>query len=325
MIRVAVVGVGGMGACHARHVHDLGGAEVAWVADPDESAGRSLAEEVGASWTADGDAAIADCDALVIASPDRFHAHYVQAGLDAGVPILCEKPMTVELSDAEAILAREVELGRRLVQLGFMRVYDERHTQVAAAIGSLGLVNHVRCVHRNTNVTARPVAQLLVESIIHDIHTIRWLSGSEINRVATSTVHRDRGLHFVVLTCELANGGVATVEFDDAATGYEVSVEVSAERGNVVASEPLRARVRDQGAVAETIGDDWFTPFLDTYRIETRAWLDSIVAGSPTGPTAWDGYAAQAVVAAASVAAETGGFEPVEIQDQPALYKEGPT
>ena len=35
MTRVGVIGVGGMGACHARHVADLAGAELGWVADPD--------------------------------------------------------------------------------------------------------------------------------------------------------------------------------------------------------------------------------------------------------------------------------------------------
>ena len=41
MTRVGVIGVGGMGACHARHVAELSGATLGWVADPDESSGRA--------------------------------------------------------------------------------------------------------------------------------------------------------------------------------------------------------------------------------------------------------------------------------------------
>ena len=64
---------------------------------------------------------IDDCDALVIACPDRFHHRYVMAGLERGLPILAEKPLTVELADASEIVDTEVALGRRLIQLGFMR------------------------------------------------------------------------------------------------------------------------------------------------------------------------------------------------------------
>ena len=187
MTRVGVIGVGGMGACHARHVVDLAGAELAWVADPDEATGQALAAELGCEWVAEGMDRIDDCDALVIACPDRFHHRYVMAGLERGNNIHAEKPLTVELADAREIVDTEVALGRRLIQLGFMRVYDERHTQVAAALEHLGAA-HIRCVHRNTNDGSRTVPQMLVESIIHDIHTVRWLGDDEIVSVATSVI-----------------------------------------------------------------------------------------------------------------------------------------
>lgn len=320
MIRVAVVGVGGMGACHARHIHDLAGAEVCWVADPDEQAGRALACDVGACWTSDGFAAIADCDAVVIASPDRFHAGYLDAALAAELAVLCEKPLTADLADAQRIVAHEVSVGRRLVQVGFMRVYDERHIQVSEALTSLGPVNHVRCVHRNTRAEARTVRRILVESIIHDIHTVRWLAQAEIVEVMTTAVQRAGQTRFVLLACRLGNDGVATIEFDDAAAGYEVSVEVSAEHGNVLASEPNRALVRHAGSVSALIGDDWFAPFLETYRLEMRAWLNSVTSSNATGPTVWDGYAAQAVVEAAVASEQSGHPEAVHLDDQPSLY-----
>ncbi|NIR41639.1 MAG: Gfo/Idh/MocA family oxidoreductase, partial [Actinobacteria bacterium] len=70
------------------------------------------------------------------ACPDGFHAGYLRAALQRGLPTLCEKPLTVELDDARAVVDAEVALGRRLVQVGFMRVYDERHVQVAEALSS---------------------------------------------------------------------------------------------------------------------------------------------------------------------------------------------
>ena len=322
-VRVGVIGVGGMGACHARHIVDLGGAELAWVADPDEPTGTALAAELDCEWIAEGADRVHECDALVIACPDRFHHRYVMAGLERDLPILAEKPLTVELADARAIIDAEVALGRRRIQLGFMRVYDERHIQVAAALDRIGQPRHIRAVHRNTNDGSRSVPEMLVESIIHDIHTVRWLSGHEVVSVATAVVPGGVANRMVIVTCRLADEAVAVLEFDDNATGYEVSVEVTAERGNVVAAEPLRAAVRADGVVAGAIGDDWFTPFLDTYRIEMRDFLASVEAGTARGPSAWDGYAAQAVVDAAAASARAGGAAvPVALPDKPALYEE---
>lgn len=320
MIRVAVIGVGGMGACHARNIAELAGAEVAWVADPDEAAGRALAADVGAAWTADGHQALTDCDAVVIACPDRFHARFVLDALDRELPTLCEKPLTAELDEARAILDREVELGRRLVQVGFMRVYDERHVQLRDALLGLGDLVHIRCVHRNANRSHRPAPQILVESVIHDIHTVRWLSGVEIVEVTTTAVAGDAGgARFVLVTCRLANGAVATLEFDESAAGYEVSVEATAAHGNVVTAEPLRAVVRATGNVGAEIGDDWFAPFLPTYRVEMRVWLDAIAAGTTVGPSVWDAYAAQVVVEAAAASYRSGRPEPVDLAPQPSL------
>ena len=150
-VRIGVIGVGGMGACHARHVADLAGADLRWVADPDEANGAALAAELGCTWIAEGMdrigstvAEAADCDAVVIACPDHLHHRYVMAALDRGLPVLAEKPLTVELQDARQIVEAEVALGRRLVQLGFMRVYDERHEQVADALSRIGRPRYIR-------------------------------------------------------------------------------------------------------------------------------------------------------------------------------------
>lgn len=75
--------------------------------------------------------------------------------------------------------------------------------------------------------------------------------------------------------------------------------------------------------VAGEIGDDWFSPFLDTYRVEMRDFLASVEAGVARGPSAWDGYAAQAVVeAAAASAAADGAAVGVDLPAKPALYQE---
>ena len=76
---------------------------------------------------------------------------------------------------------------------------------------------------------------------------------------------------------------------------------------------PGPSAVRSAGVVAAEIGDDWFSPFLETYRVEMQDFLASVDGGEARGPSAWDGYAAQAVVAAATESARSGGAVAVDL------------
>lgn len=322
-VRIGVVGAGGMGDCHARNVSEMAQAEVAWIADPDSQRGQALAAEVSAVWLADGLDGFDRCDAVVVACPDQFHRRFVEAALESGRPVLCEKPVSVTMDDAVALADLEVAGGRRLVQMGFMRVFDPAHQQVAEACSGLGSINRLRAVHRNRNTEARSIHELLVQSVIHDFHTVRWLTGSEVVSVDTQVVRRrGRPVHLVVVA-RLASGALAVIEFDDAAAGYEVAVEVVADDGQVNSAEPRRALVRSQGQLASAIGADWFAPFQDAYRLEMADFVASVAAGEARGPSLWDGLAAQVLVEAAHESAQRGGPVAVPMLDQPDLYAEG--
>ena len=69
-------------------------------------------------------------DAVLIASPDTTHADLTIACIEAGKPVLCEKPLATAVADAERVVRAELAAGRRLVQVGFMRVYDRTHVDV---------------------------------------------------------------------------------------------------------------------------------------------------------------------------------------------------
>ncbi len=70
-----------------------------------------------------------------------------------GKPILCEKPLAVLEADARAVLDAEVALGRRLVQVGFMRRFDPGYVQLKAELSDDGIGNPliVHSIHRNTS------------------------------------------------------------------------------------------------------------------------------------------------------------------------------
>ena len=322
-MRLAIVGAGGMGSFHARSLAALPGVEIVAVADTNLTAAQSLSAAVGGTPTADGMsvAAMADLDGLVIASPEDTHEPLVHAALAEGTGILCEKPLAVGAAACRRIVDAEVALGHRLLQLGLMRVYDPAHVQLAAEVAALGEIHHVRCVHRNIHEVRRTAQLILNQSLVHDIHTLRWLVGRDIERVTTMATPNLDHVEHLLLIAEFRGGGYATIEFSEHSSAYEVTVDVEAEFGGVAMAPVMRPIVRRDGNAGVHIGADWFARFADAYRIEAAAWLDSLAGGVATGPSAWDGFAAERIVEAATESLWLRHPVEVPMLDRPDLYR----
>ena len=322
-MKVAIVGAGGMGSFHARSLATLPDVEIVAIADVREAAARTLSDAVGGKPSTDalGVAAMPDLDGLVIASPEDSHEALALAAFEQGTRVLCEKPLAVGVDACQRIVDAEVAMGHRLLQLGLMRVYDPAHVQLAAEAAQLGELHHIRCVHRNVHDDRRSAQLVLNQSLVHDIHSLRWLVGRQIARVTTlATPNPDRVEHLLV-TAEFDGGGHATIEFSEHSFAYEVSVEVEAELGGAVMAPVMRTTVRRDGASGVHIGTDWFERFAEAYRIEDAVWLQSVVAGRTVGPSAWDGLVAERVVE--SAIESIGKRQPVDVAafDTPDLYR----
>src|SRR5690606_2273741 len=154
-VKVGIVGAGVMGADHARILAtSVAGAELMAVSDPDSARRNALAADLGikASY---GDAMelIADPDvtAVIVASPDPTHKPLTLACLDAGKPVLCEKPLATSAADCLEIVRHEMDFGRRMIQVGFMRRFDPGYVAMKRMLASdeLGAALILHCVHRN--------------------------------------------------------------------------------------------------------------------------------------------------------------------------------
>jgi myo-inositol 2-dehydrogenase/D-chiro-inositol 1-dehydrogenase len=266
-------------------------------------------------------AAMAELDGLVIASPEDTHEAFVHAAMAVGTGILCEKPLAVGAAACRRIVEAEVGLGHRLLQLGLMRVYDPAHVQLAAEVATLGELHHIRCVHRNVHEARRTAQLILNQSLVHDIHTLRWLVGRPIERVTTIATPDHDQVEHLLLTAEFGGGGYATIEFSEHSSAYAVTVEVEAERGGVVMAPVMRPTVRRDGSESVHIGTDWFARFADAYRIEAAAWLDSLAGGVAIGPSAWDGLVAEGIVEAAIESLRLRQPVDVAVLDAPDLYR----
>jgi myo-inositol 2-dehydrogenase/D-chiro-inositol 1-dehydrogenase len=312
-----------MGSFHARTLAGLAGVEVAVVADVYAPNVERVADELGCEGSLDplAVAGRTDLDGVVIASPDETHPELAIAAISAGSMVLCEKPLAASLDDARRVVDAEVAHGRRVVQMGFMREYDPAHVQLRAELPAIGQIDYIRAVHRNANRTRRPLQQIVVQSLVHDVHSVRFLTLAEITAVTAFGAGADNGsFRHVLARAALSNGGQAGLEFDDGGFAYEVSVEVLGRDGDALAGPPTRAVVRRDGKVGIDLGNDWFGWFADAYRIQDQAWIDSIDGGTAVGPSVWDGFVAQTVVEAMMVSLAEHRTVAVDAGDRPRLY-----
>ncbi|WP_030868584.1 Gfo/Idh/MocA family protein [Streptomyces sp. NRRL F-2747] len=331
---IAVIGTGKMGADHVRRIgRTVGGARVVAVADPDGDRVKAVAAGLdGAGAYTDPAAAIAapGVQAVLIASPGPAHEEAILHALERELPVLCEKPLTPDPAGALRVMEAERRLGRRLVQVGFMRRFDAEYERLKELLdaGGIGRPLFLHCRHRNAASPSFFTSDMLItDSVVHEVDAARWLLGQEITAVSVlspaSSSASPAGLRDPRLVLlETAGGAIVDVEiFVNCGFGYEVRCEAVGESGTAQIGEGRSMVVRSAGRSSGEIAQDFTVRFADAYDRQLRRWVASAAQGRVDGPDAWDGYAAAAVSAAGLTAAHSGVRTPVELVERPALYR----
>lgn len=108
--RILLVGAGAMGSLHARVVAQSPSAELVTIVDPRQDPGESTARRFGANWRPElGD--LTSIDGVIIAAATEAHVDLAMQVLDAGVPLLVEKPVAAGFAETLAVLAKSEERG----------------------------------------------------------------------------------------------------------------------------------------------------------------------------------------------------------------------
>ena len=318
-LRIAVLGVGMMGAFHVDALSNrVRGAQVTVVNDFLADKAAEVAGKVGARLEADPIAAINDpeVDAVLIASPGDAHQEQVNACLDRGIPVLCEKPLTTDVASSYAIVQKEKSLGKQLIQVGFMRRFDPEYVALRKLIadGGLGKPLMTHCTHRNSAVGDHFNSESMIrDSVVHEVDSVRFLLGEELTSVqvirgaATSSApHATHDPMLVVFETE--SGTIVTDEiFVRTGVAYEVRTEVVGEKGSAFIGLDQNLQIKStDGRWGGAITPSFVERFGPAYDLELQRWVDAAKAGTIDGPSAWDGYAAVAVCEAGVLALRSG-------------------
>jgi myo-inositol 2-dehydrogenase / D-chiro-inositol 1-dehydrogenase len=323
-VAVGVVGTGRIGRIHAELVaRRLPGARLAAVCDADPRLAERAARELGAEVAGSAAELIAgELDAVVICSSTDTHPQLIEAAVAAGLPVLCEKPLTLSLAEARRLR----QLGRdsgALIQVGFNRRFDPAHARVRAAVsdGTLGDVHMIRISSRDPAppplAYARVSGGLFLDMACHDFDMARFISGSEVDEVF---VRGARRVDPDVLPADDVDTAVAVLSHRDgcmttidnsrgASYGYDQRVEAFGSRAMASSGNELETTAvlyGPDGVHAAPLRPFILERYEASYLRELEAFVDAVVVGAPAPVTARDAEAALAIGLAARTSLHEG-------------------
>ena len=176
-LRVAVVGVGHLGTYHARIYAAHPDVELIAVVDPNRERAGALAQELGChSWSDPQQLLEADIGAVSVAVPTAQHATVSVPLLEAGIPVLVEKPLAADLEQADQILAAARRGGAALA-VGHV----ERFQPGVKRLRELGMRPRFIECHRLAPFSFRSMDVGVVHDLmIHDLDLVLDLMDDEV-------------------------------------------------------------------------------------------------------------------------------------------------
>ncbi len=193
-IRIALIGAGRAGMIHAENFRaSVPGACIAAICDPVEDAARNAAQKLEVDrWYTDYHDIMEDktIDAVIIATPTKYHCEIAVAAADSGKHILCEKPMAMTVEECN-IMNAAAEKNGVILQIAFMRRFDASFIAAKKMIDA-DEIGEVVMVRSNTRGPSIPKPWMydisksngpLAEVCSHDIDSLRWFTGSDFKTV----------------------------------------------------------------------------------------------------------------------------------------------
>ncbi|KGL57590.1 inositol 2-dehydrogenase [Pantoea ananatis] len=333
-LKLGVIGTGAIGQEHIRRCNNvLQGAKVVAVSDINVESAQAALQRLNsdAQVCKDGFEVIQspDVDAVLVTSWDPTHEEFTLAAIAAGKPVFCEKPLAMSAEGCRRVVEAEIQHGKRLVQVGFMRPYDAGYRALKKVItdGEIGEPLMLHCAHRNPTVPENYNTEMAItNTLIHELDVLRWLTSDDYKSVQVvfprvSSKARPHLKDPQIVLFETQKGVRIDVEiFVNCTYGYDIQCEVVGEEGIARLPEPSSVQLRKQAKLSNTILVDWKDRFIEAYDVELQAFINDVKAGQLTGPSAWDGFAASVAADACIKAQKSGAIEPIEMPARPAFY-----
>jgi myo-inositol 2-dehydrogenase/D-chiro-inositol 1-dehydrogenase len=329
MYRFALLGAGFIGSVHAANLANHPGVGFTMAYDIDQLRAKRLAVEHGVHAADSLDAAFDPdrVDALLIASSTDTHAYYLRRAADAGLAVLCEKPIDLDL-DRAIDAARYAQRHGIPTMVDFNRRFDRDYAEVKRAVdaGEIGDVELIQLTSRGPQMP--PLDYIAVsggqmrDQTIHFFDLARWISSVDpVEAYAAGTALAEPRLvdygdvDTSVVTLRLPTG--ALVQIDSTRRigyGYDERVEVLGSTGMIEARRNRTGSVSRYQAgriVDDGLHAGWFERVQPTYAAALDHFVRCLEENSAITPSLDDGLKAQAIAEAATRSLTSKRSEPV--------------
>jgi len=331
VLRAAVIGLGSMGANHARVLADMHGVELVAVADPDPTNLERAVVGRNALPFADYRRLLAEVpvDMVSVVVPTKLHREVAMHVIDAGASLLVEKPIAATIGEAreiaEAAVAKAVHLAVGHIER-FNPAVQELKRRLDDGQGGRVIQLRARRVgpfpHRIRDVG------VIHDLAPHDIDVMRYLLGEEVERVYAEAQGHINTDHEDIFTgiLHFAGGAFGVLDINWLTPTKERQLTVLCERGMFVADyisqnlefyENFAASARDGSPASVTEGPmtRYMVPSREPLRAELESFRDAVAAGVTPVVSSTDGIAALVVAEALVESARLN--EPVSVVATP--------
>lgn len=323
-MRVGVVGAGFMGRTHAEAWASIPDVEVAGITSGGDPSGAALAAELGTNVVDTTEELAERVDVLDICAPTHLHRRLVELGAEAGVHVICEKPLALTPEDADAAVAACERAGVRLLVGHVVRFFPEyravRAQLMAGELGEPAVLRLRRLTYQpkkaadNWFVDEAKSGGLVFDLLIHDLDVARWLAGDVESVHARSVRGSDPAAPFDHVTALLRHRGGALSHVEaswaqpvgEFRTSFDIAGDLGFSRFDSDEAAPVRARVRDTGDVSDVPAAATSPLAESPYRTQLSHFRDVLLRDAVPDVTAADGAAAVRLATAVARSVRTG-------------------
>jgi predicted dehydrogenase len=324
ILRGAVVGLGVMGAHHARVLHTIDGAQLVAAVDPDpERRERIAAAHLGVAAYASLAEAVAGerLDFACVAVPVDQLSTVGSDAIAAGLHVLVEKPTASSDDQARALIAEADARGVTL-SVGHIERFNPAVRALKQKIddGAIGRVLHLHARRLGPFPNRQGARGVALDLATHDIDVMRYVTRQEVARVFAEAAAPLSGTREDMLC--------ATLRFDDESMGLLETnwvtptqvrqISVLGEHGMLVVDyltqdlrfyeHPTRATDWDQLAGIRGGGEGDMIRFAldkrEPLRVQWEEFLAALSAGGPAPINGYEGLAALSIAQAITLSAD---------------------
>ncbi len=213
-LRIGVIGVGHLGALHAKMLSDMPGVRLAGVFDADPGRAESVAGQYGVPAAADLETLLGSVDAVTVATSTNAHCAVALKALERGRHVFVEKPITASVAEADTLCRAASDRGL-LIQVGHI----ERFNPAILALEKYQIAPMFVESHRLAQFNPRGTdVGVVLDLMIHDIDLILTFVRSPVRAVEAN------GVAVVSDSVDIAN---ARIQFENGCVANVTASRIS--------------------------------------------------------------------------------------------------